>query len=79
MPVPMGVVEALLASGDELGLVRFDRGLKPGQPLRVVAGPFAQFLGVLQQLDAKGRGQALLNVMGREAAVMMDRAHLTAA
>src|SRR5271163_3452008 len=28
MPVPTGVVEALLASVDELGLVRFDRGLK---------------------------------------------------
>jgi transcription antitermination factor NusG len=50
MPVPTGVVEALLANVDE---VRFDRGLKPGQTVRVVAGPFAQFLGVLQRLGEK--------------------------
>ena len=79
IPFPTGVVEALLASVDELGMVRFDRGLKPGQTVRVVAGPFAQVLGVLQRLGAKGRVQVLLNIMGGEAAVMMDRADLTAA
>jgi transcription antitermination factor NusG len=77
--VPTGVVEALLASVDELGLVRFGRGLKPGRPVRVVAGPFAQFVCVLQRLDAKGRVQVLLNVMSRQTAVMTDPAHLTAA
>jgi transcription antitermination factor NusG len=75
----MGVVEALLASIDELGLVRFDGDLKPGQPVRVVAGPFAQVLGVLQRLAAKGRVQVLLTVMGRQAAVVKDQAHLTGA
>jgi transcription antitermination factor NusG len=79
MPVPTGVVEALLTGVDDLGLVRFDRGLKPGQPARVVAGPFAQVLGVLQRLDAKGRVQVLLNIMSRQAAVMINLAHLTAA
>jgi transcription antitermination factor NusG len=79
VPVPAGVVEALLSSVDESGLVRFDRGLKPGQSVRVVAGPFAQLLGVLERLDTKGRVQVLLNVMGRQAAVMMDQANLTAA
>jgi transcription elongation factor/antiterminator RfaH len=79
IPVPTGVVEALLASVDELGLVRFDRGLKPGQPVRVASGPFAQVLGVLQRLDANGRVQVLLNIMGRQAAVVMDQADLTAA
>jgi transcriptional antiterminator RfaH len=78
-PVPTGVVEAILASLDELGLVRFDGGLKPGQPVRVVAGPFAEVMGVLQRLDAKGRVQVLLDIMGRQAVVLMDPAHLTAA
>jgi transcription antitermination factor NusG len=78
-PVPTGVVEAFLASVDELGLLRFDDGLQPGQPVRVVAGPFAQVLGVLQRLDAKGRVRVLLNIMGGQAPVMMDRANLTAA
>jgi transcription antitermination factor NusG len=79
VPVPTGVVETLLAAVDEFGLVRFDRGLKPGQHVRVLAGPLAQHLGVLERLDAKGRVQVLLEVMGREAVVMMDRADLTAA
>ena len=79
VPVPTGVVEALLASVDELGLVRFDGGLKPGQPVCVVAGPFARVLGVLERLDAKGRAQVLLRIMGRQAAVTIDRVHLTAA
>ena len=43
-PVPTGVVEALLATVDETGLVRFDGGLRPGQPVRVLTGPFAQIL-----------------------------------
>jgi transcriptional antiterminator RfaH len=78
-PVPTGVVEALLASVDESGLVRFSGGLQPGQLVRVVAGPFAQVLGVLQRLDAKGRVQVLLNIMGGHAPVLMDRGNLTAA
>ena len=73
------MVEALLANVDELGLLRFDRSLKSGQPVRMVAGPFAQILGVLQRLDAKGRVQALLDIVGRRAALMMDPAHLRAA
>jgi transcription antitermination factor NusG len=79
IPVPAGVVENLLARVDELGLMRFDRDLKPGQPVRVVAGPFTQLFGVLQRLDAKGRVEVLLNIMGRQAAVTMERANLTAA
>src|ERR1019366_2571846 len=76
-PVPTGVVEALLASVDELGLVRLDGGLQPGQMVRVVAGPFAQVLGVLERLDGKGRVRVLLNIMGGQAPTLMDRTNLT--
>jgi len=78
-PAPTGVVEALLAGVDAMGLVRFDAGLQLGQPVRVVAGPFAGVLGVLQRLDGKGRVQVLLDIMGGQAPVTMDRVHLTAA
>jgi transcription antitermination factor NusG len=78
-PVPTGVVEALLATVDESGLVRLDGGLQPGQKVRVVAGPFAQVLGVLERLNGKGRVRVLLNIMGGQAPTLMDRTNLTAA
>ena len=78
-PVPKGVIEGLLASLDHAGLVRFDDGLQPGQSVRVIGGPFAEALGMLQRLDAKGRVQVLLNILGGQTRVMMNRANLTAA
>ena len=78
-PVPTGVVEALLATVDESGLVRLDGGLQPGQKVRVVAGPFAQVLGVLERLDGKERVRVLLNIMGGQVPILTDRANLTAA
>jgi transcription antitermination factor NusG len=78
-PVPAGVVEALLATVDETGLVRFDGGLRPGQPVRVLAGPFAQIHGVLERLDGKGRVRVLLKIMGCQAPITIDQVDLTAA
>ena len=79
IPVPTGVVEALIATVDELGLVRFDDGLRPGQPVSVLAGPFAKSFGVLSRLDGNGRVRVLLTIMGGLVPVAMDRADLTAA
>jgi transcription antitermination factor NusG len=79
IPVPRGVVEALIANVDELGLVRFDDGLRPGQPVSVLAGPFAKSFGVLSRLDGNGRARVLLTIMGGLVPVAMDRADLTAA
>ena len=47
VPVPAGVVEALIATLDHSGLVLVGGDLKPGQAVRVMAGPFAGGLGVL--------------------------------
>jgi transcription antitermination factor NusG len=79
IPVPTGVVEALIAAVDESGLVRFDDGLRPGQPVSVLAGPFAKSFGVLSRLDGNGRVRVLLTIMGGSVPVAMNRADLTAA
>ena len=42
MPVPPGVVEALVASCESRGVVRFDDGLEIGQKVRILSGPFAE-------------------------------------
>src|SRR5271156_2025523 len=74
VPVPSGTVEAMIAATDQSGLVRLGGELTPGQSVRVVAGPFAGGLGVLERLDGKGRVRVLLRIMGGEAPFTMDRA-----
>jgi transcriptional antiterminator RfaH len=64
LPLPRGVVETLLMSSDERGEVRFTSNLQPGQHVQLIAGPFAQALGVLESLDDKGRVEVLLEIMG---------------
>ena len=64
LAAPEGVVETLAASSDPKGAVRFRYDLKRGQTVRLVAGPFAQALGVLDRLDDRGRVELLLGVMG---------------
>jgi len=44
-----------------------------------VAGPFVGGLGVLERLDGKGRVRLLLNIMGGQTPLMIDRADLAAA
>jgi transcriptional antiterminator RfaH len=64
VPVRRGIVETLLASSAEGGEIRFCQDLKAGQRVRLVAGPFAEQLGVLEQLGNAGRIRILLEMMG---------------
>src|SRR5262249_29918562 len=41
VPVPKGVVEALIARTDEANLTSFDVDLAAGQTVRILSGPFA--------------------------------------
>jgi transcription antitermination factor NusG len=78
VPVPSGTVEAMIAAMDQRGLVRLGGELAPGQPVRVVAGPFAGGLGVLERLNDRGRVRVLLQIMGGEVPFTMDRTALLA-
>lgn len=79
MPVPAGVVEALIALGDKSGMVRLDHDLQIGQKVRVLSGPFSQILGRLDQLDDNGRVRILLDIMGGEVPARLDRSALAPA
>lgn len=61
--VPHGVVEGMVAATTEDGITVLDLGLKEGDPVRLVSGPFSGELGVLERLDARGRVALLLSVM----------------
>jgi len=63
-PVQSGVVESLIASSSPAGEVLFRPDIAPGDSVRLIAGPFAGQLGILQRLDSAGRVQVLLEIMG---------------
>ena len=75
---PTGIVEKLLEQSDGR-LTRLDLGLVKGQGVRVLSGPFAEFMGKLVRLDATGRVQVLLELMGTAVPVSLHRSALAPA
>jgi transcriptional antiterminator RfaH len=78
-PVPRGIVETMIASIDGKDLLRFEHGLKPGSEVRLIAGPFAEQLGILDRLDDSGRIRVLLKIMGGTIPVQVSRDYAIAA
>jgi transcriptional antiterminator RfaH len=68
-PVPAGVVEALIASADAHGILQLGRTLQIGDTVRMLAGPFAEQLAILDDMDDAGRVRVLLDILGRQVAV----------
>ena len=77
--VPCGLVESLILAADEYGTVRFDFALHEGQSVKVVAGPFADVIGRLEQLNGKDRVTVLLELLGGTLKVAMPRTFLAPA
>lgn len=73
VPVPEGVVEALIERTDEANLTLFNSGLTTGQSVRILSGPFADFVGTLERLDDAGRVRVLLDMMGTAVPVALRR------
>ena len=74
VPVPEGIVEALIANTDEANLALFTSGLAAGQSVRILSGPFANLVGTLERPDAAGRVRVLLEMMGTAVPVAVRRA-----
>jgi transcription antitermination factor NusG len=72
-PVPAGIIETMLALADAEGLLQLSSNLKVGAPVRFAAGPFAEQLGVIDRLDNAGRIRVLLNILGRQVPVRLNR------
>ena len=77
--VPLGVVEALIASCETSGVVRLDDGLEVGQKVRILSGPFSQALCRLAHLDDRGRVRVLLEILGMEVTTQLDRSAIAPA
>lgn len=76
LPVPSGVVETLMQSLDRDGNLTFTSALLPGSRVRLASGPFADELGVLNALDASGRVEILLELLGGSVRVKTDVAQI---
>jgi transcription elongation factor/antiterminator RfaH len=74
VPVPQGIVETLIRNTDEANLTLFAGGLATGQSVRILSGPFANFVGTLERLDDAGRVRVLLEMMGTAVPVALGRA-----
>ena len=72
-PVPLGLVEAMLDRTDAEGNMDLISSLTLGQSVRILAGPFAKFVGTLDRLDAGGRVRVLLEIMGGTIPVLITR------
>jgi transcription elongation factor/antiterminator RfaH len=68
-PVPPGVVEALIATADARGILQLGDKLQVGGPVRLMAGPFAEQLAILDDLDEAGRVRVLLDILGRQVVI----------
>src|SRR5215467_644281 len=62
-PVPVGIVESLIGQSDG-DLIQFGASLTEGQSVRLLSGPFADFVGKIERLDDAGRVRVLLKMMG---------------
>jgi transcription elongation factor/antiterminator RfaH len=73
VPVPEGIVETLIENTDEANLTLFSSGLSRGQSVRIMSGPFVNFVGKLERLDDAGRVRVLLDMMGTAVPVALRR------
>jgi transcriptional antiterminator RfaH len=71
LPVPEGIVEALQARMNSEGAMNWSSSFKVGQVVRLTDGPFADFVGTLEKLDASGRVRVLLDLLGRSVFVTL--------
>jgi transcription elongation factor/antiterminator RfaH len=78
-PAPMGVIESIKAACGDDDILRFHPDLSVGQKVRVIGGPFADFVGELDQLTDSERVRVLLDIMGGRTRVVLPRDYLTPA
>ena len=78
VPVPIGIVESLIERS-EANLTRLDIDLVKGQQVRILTGPFVDFVGTLDRLNEAGRVRVLLEMMGTAVPLTLHRSALAPA
>lgn len=72
-PLPKSEVEAILQYTQQDGEASYKADFTEGEAVKVVDGPFNDFLGSVDKIDEeKGKVTVLLNIFGRETPVELD-------
>jgi transcriptional antiterminator RfaH len=79
--LPLHVIDEIRAREDEDGFVALSlpAGLKPGSPVRLVDGLFADHQGVLERIADERRVSVLLSLLGRQVRVFVPAASVAVA
>jgi transcription elongation factor/antiterminator RfaH len=72
-PVPVGVIEQLQLRCDARNILGSNTELQPGQPVRILTGALADFVGSLEKQEAADRVRVLLTILGKPTAVVLPR------
>lgn len=70
-PMPHGIVEALQARMRADGALDCTPSFTIGEAVRIADGPFSEFVGTLEYLNAAGRVRVLLDLLGRTVSVAL--------
>ncbi len=72
-PLPKSEVEAIMKYTQQSGEASYKADFVDGEAVKVVDGPFNDFLGTVDKIDEeKGKVTVLLNIFGRETPVELD-------
>lgn len=70
-PIPSDIIDGLKARTRADGTIDWTTTFKVGGVVRIVDGPFTEFLGKLEHVDAAGRVRVLLDLLGRSVSVAL--------
>jgi len=71
-PVPAALVSGLLKRCDDQGRLVTSAPLRIGDEVTVVDGPFSEFVGTIEAVDAQQRVWLLFEFMGQSARIQVD-------
>lgn len=71
-PVPRDLISQLQLCCDEGGIYHTPPALRPGDRVKIGAGPFAEFLATVKQVTPDRRVWVLLDLMGRMTRVAVE-------
>jgi transcriptional antiterminator RfaH len=74
--VPLGMISSLMRRCDPSGKLLPPRFLQSGEAVRVTNGPFADFIGTVEQIAPNQRIWVLLDILGKNTRVAIRSADL---